>query len=369
MKKYIRNYGFLIICLLLCIVITGCQNSVKTTITDKEPTKSAIKESSDLSVTPEQTNPLITVTPSPTPVKKVPPFPTWYVDARCFFKGAAGDFDETSVKDPSIVYYDNQYYLYYTGVTKKGEWKIGFATAPTIEELSSAKHTYCESISEGYFCAPQVFYYEPQKLWYMIYNDGTYGAAYATTTDIADPTSWKGPQSLGLAAPTGYDFWVICDDKAAYLFYTENGTSKKILRRTTSLESFPTGWGDPTTVAYDSFEGVCVYHSQADGMYYMLPEDYYDNRYYELWSASSLDGLWKQISEKWASQRNIKFNEDHWTDNVSHGDILRTSVNQKQEIEDINKVDFLIQGVVNGDYEDYAHIPWELGIIRNYTKE
>jgi hypothetical protein len=99
----------------------------------------------------------------------------------------------------------------------------------------------------------------------------------------------------------------------------------------------------------------------------MLPEDYNDNRYYELWTATSLNGPWTKIVEKWASYHNLTYNSDHWTDNVSHGEIIRAGVNQKLEIDDIARADFLIQGVVNGSYPDYAQIPWELGVIRNYN--
>jgi hypothetical protein len=89
--------------------------------------------------------------------------------------------------------------------------------------------------------------------------------------------------------------------------------------------------------AKDAFEGVCVYRSISDGRYYLLPEDYSDNRYYELWTATKLSGPWTKRSEKWASRRNIVFDADHWTDNVSHGEIVRAGVNQKLEISDINR--------------------------------
>ena len=38
------------------------------------------------------------------------------------------------------------------------------------------------------------------------------------------------------------------------------------------------------------------------------------------------------------------------------------------EIQDWNYNDGgnVVHGVVNGDYPGYAHIPWDLGIIRNY---
>ena len=87
-------------------------------------------------------------------------------------------------------------------------------------------------VSESkYYCAPQVFYFEPQKLWYLVYQVGMPGlkkmwVAYSTTTNITDPNSWtaakpmldggeKDPRTVG-----GLDYWIICDDQRAYLFFT-----------------------------------------------------------------------------------------------------------------------------------------------------
>lgn len=294
--------------------------------------------------------------------------PTWYAEDRAFLKGGEGDFDEVSVKDPSIVYADGKYHLFFTGAGKNGQWQMGYASAESIEGLKDAEHIFLGSIAEGYFCAPQVFYFEPHQKWYMLYNSGTFGAAYATTTNINDPAFWNGPKSLELPEPKGYDYWVICDDEYAYIFYTESGEARRIISRRTPLDKFPIGWSDYTVAATDTFEAVAVYKSLSDRVYYMLPEDYYDNRYFELWSSKALNGPWTKINEKWASRRNLEYNGEHWTDNVSHGEIIRAGINQKLEIEDINKVDFLIQGVKDCDESDYFHIPYDLGIIRNYKK-
>ena len=237
------------------------------------------------------------------------PSPTWYVDARCFFKesGTAGAFDQVAVKDPSIVYTGGKYHLFYTGVTSGGGWQIGYADSSSISGLSSAAHIFFSSLSEGYFCAPEVFYFEPQKKWYMIYNDGTFGAAYAPTTNIDDPNSWVGPQSLGVPGPTGYDFWIICDDTYAYLFNTPPDSSLTIYSRKTTLANFPAGWSTPSVAVTNAFEGTCVYKNLADGNYYLLVEHYTDNRFYELWTAASLDGPWTQVANEWASRAQSGF--------------------------------------------------------------
>jgi hypothetical protein len=291
--------------------------------------------------------------------------PTWYVDARCFSRGATGAFDQVAVKDPSIVYHDGKYHLFFTGVTSAGAWQMGYASATSIKGLKSAKHTFLSKLKASYFCAPQVFYFEPHQKWYLIYQSSI-GATCATSANISDPNSWVGPKSLGLSGNIGWDYFVICDDNYAYLFNTPDNSSSNIYCRKTTLANFPTGWGTPWVAITDTFEGCNVYKSLNDDQYYLVVEDMKDNRYYELHTATNLNGPWIKVAEKWASQHNLIFKADHWTDNVSHGEIIRAGVNQKLEINDIDQVDFLIQGVANGNYGEYDRIPWELGIIRNY---
>jgi hypothetical protein len=90
-------------------------------------------------------------------------------------------------------------------------------------------------------------------------------------------------------------------------------------------------------------------------------------RHQELWVATSLGGNWTQLAEKWASIDRVIFGADHWTDQVSHLEALRTGTDEKLEIENINHCDLLIQGVTKEGYSgDYANIAYDLGLIRNY---
>ncbi len=295
--------------------------------------------------------------------------PVWYADGRCFRKsGIKGAFDEIAVKDPTIVHYGGKYHMFYTGVTNTGQWQTGYASADTIPGLENARRVFLDKLRENYFCAPQVFYFEPRKLWYLVYQDGDYGAAYSTTKDITDPDSWEYPASLGIREAKGYDYYVLCDDEYAYLYNTPEDGSRTILVRKTLLSDFPGDWGSPSVAVTDTFEGVCVYKSLADGMYYLLVEDLEDNRYYELHVASDPSGPWKKVAEKWASRHNLTFTSEAWTDNISHGEIIRAGANQKMEIRDINSVDFLIQGVKGSSHGEYWRIPWDIGLIRNYNE-
>jgi len=308
-------------------------------------------------------NSLSNVTPI---VRAANPSPTWYVDARVIRHNQLPPYDYYGAKDPTIVYYNGKYHVFYTGANQSGGWQMLYTSATTIEGLATAPRIFMSKISESYFCAPEVFYFEPKGLWYLIYQDGTYGAAYATTTNIADPNSWSGPKSFGISGNMGWDYYVICDDTYCYMYNTPDDGSGNIYVRRTTLANFPTGWSTPSVAISGTFEATAVYKSLADGKYYLIVEDLKDNRYYELWTSSSAGGPWTQVAEKWAWYGNLVYNADKWTTSVSHGEIIRAGINQKLEINDINRVDFLIQGTtsLSGTYQQ---IPWDLGVIHNYS--
>jgi hypothetical protein len=295
------------------------------------------------------------------------PNPTWRVDAPILFRARAEPFDHYAVKDPTIVFSGGRYHMFYTGANASGGWQMLYSSATTLEGFRTAAHTYLSRIGEGYFAAPEVFFFEPQGLWYLIYQDGTFGAAYATTTNIADPNSWSGPRSLGISGNLGWDYYVICDSATCYMYNSPSDGSRRIFVRRTAIGNFPTGWGASSVAITDTFEGVNVYRSLADGQYYLVVEDLLDNRYYELWRSSSAGGPWTKVAEKWAWHGNLVYNADRWTTSVSHGEFIRAGVNQRLEINDINRVDFLIQGTTQLSCCPYQQIPWDLGMIRNYT--
>jgi len=283
----------------------------------------------------------------------------WRVDARCFVDGPSGEFDDIAVKDPTIVYYGGKWHLFYTG-RDSSMWRMGYASATTISGLNSATRYYLSALNGGsYFCAPQVFWFEERGLWYLIYQSGL-GPTFSTNTDISDPDGWAAGISMGFSGGV-VDYWCISDGSYVYCFYSPLGTT--ILRRRTTVADFPYNWSAETTVATDTFEAPHVYKNLADGKYYMMVEALY--RYFELWTASNPGGTWTKLQEQWAHGDQLIYNTDHWTDQVSHGEIIRAGTNERLEISDINSCEILIQGVVDGDYGDYGNIPYDLGIIRN----
>jgi hypothetical protein len=67
----------------------------------------------------------------------------------------------------------------------------------------------------------QVFYFAPQKLWYLIYQTGA-NAAYSTNSDVGNPSGWSTPKNFysggmpsivkqNIGTGNWVDFWNICD--------------------------------------------------------------------------------------------------------------------------------------------------------------
>ena len=156
-----------------------------------------------------------------------------------------------SVKDPSIVYFENRWHLFATIRSQKRTHQIEYLSFTDWKEARTAPR-HLLTITNGYFCAPQVFYFSPHRKWYLIHqiSDGPrkmLQPAYSTTSNISDPGSWSPPVRLYSEHPENIkawiDFWVICDSSKAHLFFTSN--NGLMWHAETALEKFPGGWNKP----------------------------------------------------------------------------------------------------------------------------
>jgi hypothetical protein len=231
----------------------------------------------------------------------------------------------------------------------------------------------------GFFCAPQVFYFAPQSRWYLICQassedwEPNYGAAYATTDDISDPSSWSPLSPLGARqadGKAGLDFWIICDDTRAHLFFTT--LDGRMWREETSLEDFPKGWSEPVLALQDDiFEASHTYRLKGMGKYLTVVEAQGGQgwRYFKAYVADTLDGAWTPLAASrdrcFASMGNVRFPGSRWTDCISHGELLRAGHDQRLEV-DPTDLRFVFQGVLDRDRQGrgYGEIPWRLGLLR-----
>jgi hypothetical protein len=291
--------------------------------------------------------------------------------------------DEThtivSVKDPTIVRYNDLWHVYATVYsTSAKSWSMVYFNFKDFSDAPSAKLHFVDTNPnlKGYHCAPQVFYFRPHEKWYLIFQSQQ--PQYTTADDISKPETWPKPQDFFATKPSGtprlwIDYWIICDDAHAYLFFT--GDNGFLYRSRTKLEDFPKGMSEPEVAIQgprnDIFEGGMTYKIKGTNQYLTLVEAIGPARYYRAWIADRLDGEWKPLPDAtnfqkpFAGINNVTFEEGatHWTRDISHGELIRDGYDETLTIDPEN-LQLLYQGrdpAINARYE---LLPYQLGVLK-----
>jgi endo-1,4-beta-xylanase len=347
-------------------------------------------------------------------VGALPSYDRWIVSDPVLEAGPEGAFDELSVKDPTIVFYNDKYHLFYTGkatyetrdrmthLSKNGSG-LGYVSAPSLEALGTARRYDLGMITGAVIVAPQVFFFEPQQQWYIVAQTIVEGKpdlmpVYLTNPDIEDVNGWSDPQILKTRkSNNGFwiDFWVICDEEKAHLFYTDHAGS--LFRFECPLEQFPEGFaremeetvltvrGENEKGRWRMHEASHIYYVKEHGHYLNIMEAVYPhptrknywesrNRFLFAMVAEKLEGPWYRVEDRendfFGDPENL-FNEDGSRsvyDEVSHPELIRSGYNQRLEIEDY-QLQLLFQAfdadTVGPEY-DYNYLPWKLMVMRNY---
>ena len=283
-----------------------------------------------------------------------------------------------SVKDPSVVRFGDRWHLFCTIRSQKRSHQIEYLS---FDDWPAAKHATRTilSITNGYFCAPQIFYFTPQQRWYLVHQvldssrKPALQPAFSTSTNLVDPASWSPPRLLFAQHPDNVtawiDFWIICDDTKAHLFFTSN--NGLMWRAETRLADFPGGWSKPAVVLRDDiFEASHTYRLKGSNQFLTVVEAQTDGgrRYYKAYLSDRLDGDWKPLAatkaKPFADVINVRDGAAHWTDSISHGELLRTGYDEKMEV-DPASLKFLFQGVSESRRagKKYGEIPWQLGLL------
>ncbi len=281
-------------------------------------------------------------------------------------------------KDPTIVFFEGKWHVFMT-VKLPGRSAIEYCSFEKWEEADRSQRTILKVSDSDYYCAPQVFYFTPHKQWYLIYQMGVPGSkkmwvAYSTTSNIADPGSWTRAKAIldgGSEDPRevgGLDYWIICDDSRAYLFYTSlNG---KMWRLWTNLEEFPNGF-DHCQVALDAaiFEASHTYRLKDLNQYLTIIEED-GRRYYKAYLADRLDGPWTPVADTaerpFAGWQNVRPAKDvePWTDNISHGELIRDGFDEHLTV-DPDHLRFVFQGMLDANKagNSYGQFQWRIGLL------
>ena len=290
-----------------------------------------------------------------------------------------------SIKDPSPVWYNDRWHIYATYATHGGEWGMVYISFADWKDAGSARQVYLDAYPQfaGYHCAPHIFYFAPQKLWYLVYQSQQ--PTYSTTTDLSKPETWTKPQNFFDGTPKSVvegwlDYWVICDETHAYLFFTDD--HGRFYRSRTALSDFPEGFDEPVVVmrekvARELFEGSSTYRIKGTNQYLTLVEAANENwtRYFKAFIADSLDGEWRPLAAEWgnsfADDTRVRSHDGKplWTKGISHGELLRDGHDQTLTIDPAN-LTLLYQGLRPGwdPAKTYVQLPYQLGLLRRERK-
>ncbi|KAK0709922.1 glycosyl hydrolase family 62-domain-containing protein [Lasiosphaeria miniovina] len=263
-------------------------------------------------------------------------------------------------------------------------YNLAYLNFTDFNKADAAAFYYLDQspIGTGYRAAPQVFYFAPQKLWYLVYQTGN--AAYSTNKDIANPTGWTAPKTFYPSQPSiitqnigsGYwvDMWAICDAANCHLFSSDD--NGHLYRSQTALANFPSGFTSASTVIALSdknkdnvFEASCVYALPGDKPSYLLLVEAIGSdgtRYFRSWTATSIAGPWTGLADSEASlfagASNVAFSGTPWTKSISHGEMVRSLTDQTITIDPCH-LRFLYQGMDPSASGTYNSLPWRLGLI------
>ena len=281
-------------------------------------------------------------------------------------------------KDPTVVFYEGRWHVFMT-VKLPGRSVIEYCSFQRWDKADASPRTILKVSDSDYYCAPQVFYFAPHKKWYLIYQMGVPGqkfmwVAYSTTATIADPGSWTRARPILDGGPDdprtegGLDYWIICDDRRAYLFLTSlNG---KMWRLWTDLEAFPKGFGHcELALQARIFEASHTYRLKGRDAYLTIVEEN-GRRYYKAYLADRLDGPWRPVADSgdrpFAGWKNIRPapGVEPWTDNVSHGELIRDGYDQTLTVDPAN-LRFIFQGMLDKHKagKRYGEFQWRIGML------
>lgn len=275
--------------------------------------------------------------------------------------------NHVSLKDPTIVYYNDLYHVFATVFdTSADGWSAVYLNFSDFSEADSAPQISMRNKPSGGPVAPQVFYFRPHNMWYLI---SQWGAKYSTNTDISNPDTWTAPKSLlANGLNIGLDYWVICDDAYCHLFFS--GDDGNLYRSKTGIDNFPNFSGYEIVMSdevHKLFEAPNVYKVEGKNEYLLLVAAM-DPRYFRSWTSTSLDGPWVPLADKqsapFAGPVNVSYPGKTWSNGISHGELIRSGYDEKLEINPCN-MQFLYQGFdPAASTPNYTHLPYRLGLLK-----